>query len=181
MNEYPGNNDDRKLVEKCIKGNSLAQKELFQKYYALMMGICLRYAANRYEAKEILQDGYIKIFNSLPDFKFEGSLEGWLRRIMVNTAIDRYRKRISEPVTIEISENVQYREEYVMEKLDREDLLKAIQQLPFGYRTVFNMFVLEGFSHKDIAEKLGITEGTSKSQLAKAKETLKEILKKITE
>jgi RNA polymerase sigma factor (sigma-70 family) len=180
MNGHSGNNDDRKLIEKCLKGNSLAQKELFKRFYSLMMGICLRYAGNRYEAKEILQDGYIKIFSSLTDFRFDGSLEGWVRRIMVNTAIDHYRKRIIEPTTIEINENVPFNED-VLEKLNKEDLLMAIQQLPTGYRAVFNMFVIEGYSHKEIAEKLGVTEGTSKSQLAKAKEQLKQIVKKMIE
>lgn len=179
MNENFDNREDRLLVEKCLKGISSAQESLYKKYYRLIMGICMRYAGNRDEAKEILQEGYIKIFNSLDTFKFEGSLDGWVKRIIINTAIDHLRKRNIKPVTIEINDNVPFNES-IIEKMNKDDLIRCINQLPAGYRSVFNMYVIEGFSHKEIAEKLGITEGTSKSQLSKAKDFLKEIINSMT-
>jgi RNA polymerase sigma-70 factor (ECF subfamily) len=177
MNEMFIDREEKKLVEDCLKGNSLAQQALFKKYYGVLLGVCLRYSNNRFEAKEILQEGFIKVFNSLPSFKFQGSLAGWIRRIMVNTAIDNYRKSSSEPITSDIPENVNCNDD-VISALTHKDLLECVQLLPPGYKTVFNLFVIEGFNHKEIAEKLGIAEGTSKSQLAKAKEYLKYLISK---
>ncbi len=180
MNEKRPNSEDRILIEACLKGDSLAQKKLFNKYYALMYAICLRYTNDQDNAKEILQEGFIKVFNSISKFKFEGQLSSWIKRIMVNTAIDKYRKTISNPINLEIENNeptVSKAEVYA--NLEKEELLKCIQKLPVGYRTVFNLYVIEGYSHKDIAKELGINEGTSKSQLFKAKQILQEMIKKL--
>jgi RNA polymerase sigma-70 factor (ECF subfamily) len=177
MDELFIDKEDQKLIEECLRSNSLAQEKLFKKYYGIMLGICLRYTNNRNEAKEVLQEGYIKIFNHLQSFKFEGSLPGWMKKIMVNTAIDKYRKRITEPISFDLPENASS-EDDVMSRFNKNDLMDCINMLPAGYKAVFNMFVIEGYTHKEISEKLGITEGTSKSQLAKAKTYLKYILSK---
>ena len=168
MNDLFVDKEDQKLIEECLKGHSIAQEKLFKKYYGIMLGICLRYSNNRYEAKEVLQEGYIKVFNHLHTFKFEGSLIGWMKKIMVNSAIDKYRKRIAEPVTFDIPDTVSVQED-IISTLNKNDLLECISLLPAGYKAVFNLFVIEGYTHKEIAEKLGINEGTSKSQLVKPK------------
>lgn len=174
------NREDRSLIEGCLKGKSFAQEKLFKKYYALMLAICLRYSDNKSEARDILQEGFVKIYGKLHLFKFEGSFIGWMKRIMVNTAIDKYRKNIQTPRSVELNDNLNAAEdESILSKLGHEDLLRIIQKLPKGYRTVFNMYVIEGYSHKEIATKLGISEGTSKSQLFKAKQQLQIFIKEL--
>jgi RNA polymerase sigma-70 factor (ECF subfamily) len=177
MNELFFDKEDQKLIEGCLKGQSLAQEKLFKKYYGIMLGICLRYTNNRNEAKEVLQEGYIKVFNYLHTFHFDGSLSGWMKKIMVNTAIDKYRKRIAEPVSYDISEMATV-ENDIISDLNKNDLLECINCLPAGYKAVFNLYVIEGFNHREIAEQLGINEGTSKSQLAKAKQYLQYLISK---
>jgi len=177
MNELFINKEDQKLIEQCLKGQSLAQEKLFKKYYGIMLGICLRYTNNRNEAKEVLQEGYIKVFNNLQSFKYEGSLIGWMKKIMVNTAIDKYRHRIAEPISFEMPENAST-EDDIISTLNKYDLLDCINMLPAGYKAIFNLYIIEGFTHKEISEKLGINEGTSKSQLAKAKTYLKYVISK---
>ncbi|HPD65956.1 MAG TPA: RNA polymerase sigma factor [Bacteroidia bacterium] len=180
MDNEKVNKEEFQLVQQCIKGNHLAQQKLFKKYYSLMLGVCLRYANNREDAKEILQEGFIKIFRHLETFKFEGTLISWMKKIMVNTAIDKYRKKITEPEQISLENtNESDPAEDMLSRLTTEDLLNCINQLPLGYRTIFNLYVIEGYSHKEIGEKLGISEGTSKSQLFKAKQSLQEMIKKM--
>jgi RNA polymerase sigma factor (sigma-70 family) len=180
MNEEKLIREEKRLIEACLQGNSLAQKKLFKKYYNLMFAICLRYTKDHDSAKEILQEGFIKIFNSISKFKFEGSFVGWMKRIMINSAIDRYRKLNTEPPQLEIDTNVQIDEDAdIYSKLEKDDLLRCVQQLPDGYRTVFNLYAIEGYSHKEIGEKLGISEGTSKSQLFKAKQMLQKMIKNL--
>lgn len=171
---------DRALIESCIKNNPVAQERLFKKYYGLMFGICLRYADKRLDAKEILQEGYIKIFANIKQFKFEGSLSGWMKTIMVNTAIDKYRKMVLEPTMIDADDSVEVKvQEDIFSVLEKKDILDCINKLPVGYRTILNLYAIEGYTHKEIAEKLGVSEGTSKSQLFKAKEYLKQHIDKI--
>ncbi len=171
--------EEKKLVEECLTGNRGAQKKLFKKYYSMMMGISLRYASHYDEAKDLVQEAFIKIFNNLSHFKFEGSLASWIRRIMVNTAIDHYRKKNIKPDHTELSENLQVEiSEDVVSTLTHQEMLACLSRLPDGYRTVFNLYVIEGYTHKDIAKMLNISEGTSKSQLFKAKKSLIEIMKK---
>ena len=177
MNELFLDKEDQKLIEECLKGQSLAQEKLFKKFYGIMLGICLRYTNNRNEAKEVLQEGFIKVFNNLHTYKYDGTLPGWMKRIMVNTAIDKYRKRISEPVSYDIPDTFSADDD-VVSTLNKNDLLECINRLPAGYRAVFNLFVIEGYSHREIAEKLGINEGTSKSQLVKAKLHLQYLIAK---
>lgn len=172
----------RDIVDGCIRGKRKFQKQLFEMYYGKMMAICYRYAKDADEAQDMVQNGFIKVFNKLDVYNFDGSLEGWIRRIMVNTAIDQIRKNKRNPFSIEDEERIQNIEEEVpfsghedefYSKLKAETAIKAISNLSPAYRMVFNMYVIEGFTHKEIAEYLGISEGTSKSNLAKAKQKLR--------
>lgn len=144
-----------------------------------MYGICLRYTDNIDDAQDVLQEGFIKVFRNLSKFRREGSFEGWLRRIFVNTSIEHYRKRkYLTRVTNSHDEQIEDDDINVLHKLAAKDILAIINELSPGYKTVFNLYVIEGYTHKEIAEMLGINEGTSKSQLARAKSVLKKILEK---
>lgn len=173
-NQIPSDND---LIEGSIQGDSRLQELLYKKYSGKMYGVCLRYAGNESDANDILQEGFIKVFKNLLKYRGEGSFEGWIRRIMVNTAIEHFRRKKN---TFSITETQEKSVEDVslnaMDNLALKDLLEIIDQLPEGYKMVFNMHVIEGYPHKEIAEILGITEGTSKSQLARAKGVLKKML-----
>ncbi len=148
------------------------------------MVVCLRYTDNTDEAKDILQEGFIKVFNSLPKFDFEGSFEGWIRRIMVNTAIDNFRKNktavkmFDNNVALENLDTVQddSDENIISNKIKASDILEAVQKLSPAYKTVFNLYAIDGFSHQQIADELNISIGTSKSNYSKAKQNLKKIL-----
>jgi RNA polymerase sigma-70 factor (ECF subfamily) len=171
---------EAELIKECIAGNPLAQKQLYQTYSRKMMGVCMRYAGNYDEAKDVLQDGFIKLFEKLKTFSGTGSFEGWMRRIFVNTALDAYRKNKQERQLLDI-DDVSYFlsvKELVTDEMAAEDLMKILQKIPAGYRTVFNMFAIEGYSHKEIGDMLGITESTSKSQYSRARDFLKNILEK---
>ena len=167
------------LISNCKKKQPQAQTSLYKKYAPKLYGICVKYAPNYTEAEDILQDAFITIFEKIGQFKNKGSFEGWLKRITINIALQRYRKKSHlnivdenniEEVEVEIDED-----EY-----DLDYLLALIQELPNRYRLVFNMYVLDGFTHKEIAEALEITIGTSKSNLARARNILKEKLNNST-
>jgi len=163
------------LMVGCKAGDRKAQEQLYQQTSAKMFALCLRYARDRMEAEDSLQMGYIKIFKSIKDYRSEGSFEGWIRRIMVNTAIESYRKNLKSLNLVQLEDA--YEQPAVgfdYSKLEMQDLLKLIQQLADGYRLVFNMYIIEGYSHKEIAQTLGISEGASKSQLSRARAILKE-------
>jgi RNA polymerase sigma factor (sigma-70 family) len=168
--------DEKKLINLCIAGNPLAQKALYTKYSKLLYGICLRYAANEEEAQDILQDGFVKVYTKLDTFKFEGSFEGWLKRIIVHTAIEAYRKKVDLASVDDFEYNSLFSTPDE-KNLEVEELLKLIQELPKGYRLVFNMYAIEGYTHAEIAKKLNISEGTSKSQLSRARTYLQNKLK----
>jgi RNA polymerase sigma factor (sigma-70 family) len=173
--------DDETLVVECVKGNAKAQRMLFDKFAPRMMAVCLRYAKDAEEAEDILQDGFIKMFNKLPDFKMEGSLEGWVRRIMVNTSLDAIRRNKKHQGDMKL-EDVDFKvsnHETAMDNLLAEDLLKLVQKLPEGYKMVFNLFAIEGYSHKEIGDLLGVTENTSKSQYSRARAYLRTQLEKL--
>lgn len=173
--------DDATLAEECVNGNIRAQRALFDKYARKMMAVCLRYTKNTEQAEDVLQDGFVKVYQKLKDFKKEGSLEGWIRRIMVNTALDQLRKNSRLLGDIQVDE-VDYKVEgssFVIEHLLAEDLMKLIHQLPDGYKVVFNLYAIEGYSHQEIGETLGITESTSKSQYSRARAYLRERLEKM--
>lgn len=170
--------DERKLINLCLAGNSIAQKTLYDRFSKKLYGICLRYASDEEEAQDILQDGFVKIFTKLNTFKFEGSFEGWLKRIIVHTAIEAYRKK-SETTQIQDFEYESLLSSPDEKNLEVEELLKLIQELPKGYRIVFNMYAIEGYSHAEIAKKLAISEGTSKSQLSRARAFLQLKIKEV--
>lgn len=158
------------------------QRELYDRYAAKMYGVCLRYAANAEEAEDVLQEGFIKVFRKMATFRKEGSFEGWIRRIFVNTAIEHYRKKTYlQPITEQEENTVEGKYISVLDKLAEKDIINLVQQLSPGYRTVFNMYVVEGYTHKQIAEQLGISEGTSKSQLSRAKQILQELVQTFIE
>lgn len=169
---------DEQLIEGCLKGNALAQQALFDKYSGKMMGVCLRYASNYEEAQDVLQDGFVKVFMSLNKFQRKGSFEGWIRRTIVNTALDNYRKMKNQRQNADI-DSLEFaipQSGMALENIAAQDLLELIRNLPSGYRTVFNMFAIEGYSHKEIAAELKITESTSKSQYRKAKAYLQKYI-----
>ena len=172
---------DEELVKGCISKAPTAQKELFERFSRKMMGVCLRYASRTEEAEDMLQNGFIKIFEKLDTFRGSGSLEGWIRKIMVNESLTWLRKNKAMKMNIDI-DDAQYLvpgNSHVGESMNEKDLLKMIQQLPVGFRTVFNMYAIEGYSHKEIADMLGISEGTSKSQYSRAKVHLQNIIKPV--
>ena len=174
---YGFRGDDTDLVKGCLRGERKWQKVLFEKYYGMMLAVCQRYSKNRDEAKDILQEGFIKVFQKLEQFSFNSSLEAWVRRIMVNTAIDFYRKRASGPMIYEMDEagDVSGQQD-VISDMNHAELMNLLQKLPPGYKMVFNMYVIEGYSHKEIGELLNISEGTSKSQLGKARGYLQKLM-----
>jgi RNA polymerase sigma-70 factor (ECF subfamily) len=158
------------------------QLELYQRFAPKMYGVCLRYAGNAEEAEDILQEGFIKVFNKIGSFRSEGSFEGWIRRIFVNTAIEHFRKKIYlQPITEYEEDTVEGKYLTVLDSLAEKDIIQLVQQLSPGYRTVFNMYVVEGYTHKQIAEALGISEGTSKSQLSRAKLILQDLVRQFIE
>jgi RNA polymerase sigma-70 factor (ECF subfamily) len=169
------------LVRGCIDKNEAAQKAVFDLYAGKMLGVCMRYARNNADAEDMLQDAFIKVFDKIKQFKSEGSFEGWIRKIVVNTALKkysliRYDKEISGHEGVEVDQYFST-EPGAYAHLSEKELLQLINKLPDGYRFVFNMYVIEGYSHDEIASMLGIQSGTSRSQLAKARMMLqKQIL-----
>lgn len=175
-------NDERSIIEGCLKGHQKSQKMLFDRYAGKMMTVCLRYAKNKEQAEDVLQDGFVKLFRSLGQFKFEGSFEGWMRRIFVNTALDLIRKEYKFSESRSIDEyTIQLGSEEVtaLQQLGAADLMEVIQRMPPGYKLVFNLFAIEGYSHKEISEEMGISENTSKSQFSRARAYLREELEKM--
>lgn len=167
------------LIAGCIDGNRRMQEELYNRFSAKMYAVCLRYAGNTQEAEDILQEGFIKIFKKLSTFRGDGSFEGWVRRIFVNTAIEHFRrKKYLQPVTEKEESTIEGDYLNVLDGLAERDIIELIQDLSPGYRTVFNMYVIEGYTHKEIGDIMGISEGTSKSQLSRAKVILQEKVKK---
>ena len=166
------------LITGCIEGNRRMQEELYRRFSPRMYAVCLRYAGNSEEAEDILQEGFIKVFKKLDSFRSEGSFEGWVRRIFVNTAIEHFRrKRYLMPVTEKEENTIEGKYVSVLDTLAEKDIIALVQDLSPGYRTVFNMYVIEGYTHKEIADILGISEGTSKSQLSRAKVILQDMVK----
>lgn len=168
---------DEQIVKGCIEKNAIAQKNLYEKFARKMMGVCLRYCDSSEEAEDVVQNGFISIFENIESFKGTGSLEGWVRKIMVNTALTNIRKNKKLKQNIEL-DSVEFMipSNSHSESLEAKDLLKIIQTLPIGFKTVFNLYAIEGYSHKEIGEMLNISEGTSKSQYSRAKAHLQKII-----
>jgi len=172
---------DEELIRESVKGSRVAQKCLYDRFSSKMFGVCLRYASDYQIAEDILQEGFIKAFKHLERFRFEGSFEGWIRKIMVNTAIEIHRrKNLLYPIIDVENTDVELFDEDAVEKLAAADLMQMVSSLSPGYRTVFSLYAIEGFSHKEIAEQLNISEGTSKSQLARARYILMELVEQRT-
>ncbi|MEO7982869.1 MAG: sigma-70 family RNA polymerase sigma factor [Bacteroidota bacterium] len=167
----PANMDDHQLVKDCLKGKPEAQRSLYEQFAKTMLGVCYRYTKSFNDAEDVLQDGFVKVFSGLQQYKFEGELGAWIRRIMVNTALNFLKK------------NKKYRDEMVFTEqplhpvadtnpainLEAKELADLIRQLPQGYQTIFNMYAVEGYTHVEIGELLGISDGTSRSQYARAR------------
>jgi RNA polymerase sigma factor (sigma-70 family) len=173
--------DRESLIQKCIQGEALAQRRLFDSLAPKMLTVCLRYLGNREEAEDVCQISFVKLFNNLRDYNNEGSFDGWVRRIFVNTCLDQLRKNKKTKYDVSM-DDVDYRLEnndFIMERMEAADLMKIVEQMPTGYRTVFNLFAVEGYSHKEIAERLEITENTSKSQFKRARTHLMNSLEKL--
>lgn len=168
------------LIEKCRRQDRKAQKELYELYARKMLSVCMRYSNDVETARDLLQEGFIKVFTSLDSFQFAGSLEGWIRRIMVNTALEYLRRHdlLRDAVDITDCSTSVSSGCSALEALSAEDLMKLVRNLPPGFRAVFNLYAIEGYSHKEIAEMLGITDVTSRTQYSRAKKILqKQILK----
>jgi RNA polymerase sigma factor (sigma-70 family) len=168
---------EEELIKSCLSGNSKSQRMLYDKYVKVMFGVCLRYAQTHEEAKDILQEGFIKVFLKMHQFGFIGSFEGWMKRIFINTALLHYRdqKKHMYHADVDTASHTEH-QDYTLERMSSNEILDAMQQLAPGYRNILNLYVIEGYSHADIGEMLGISEGTSKSQLSRARTILHNIL-----
>ena len=168
------------LIQRCIKGDRYSQNELYKRFSNKMFIVCLRYSPNRQEAEDNLQEGFLKAFEFMHQFKFTGSFEGWLRKIMVNRCLQKYRSKKDLHAIIDI-ENTSLPEigsEDIISQIGTKELLRMVQKLPNGYRLVFNLYVFEGMKHREIATELGISEGTSKSNLYDARTILQRAVTK---
>jgi RNA polymerase sigma-70 factor (ECF subfamily) len=167
--------DLKSLIKSCMARDRSSQKKIYDMYGPAMMGLCLRYCQNKEEAEEVLQDGFLQMFRNLGQFTFRGSFEGWLRRIMINCALQRYRGKLNnfKPVSLKDQVDFPSGESDLFDHLSEKELIKLIQSLPPGYRMVFNLYVFDGLKHREIAGLLQITEGTSKSNLSDARQILK--------
>jgi RNA polymerase sigma-70 factor (ECF subfamily) len=172
---------EKELIEGCKKGKHRAFEALYRKYAMKMMAIALRYCNTTFEGEDILQESFIKVFQKIHTFDQKGSFEGWLKRVVVNTAINYYHQTYKHKFQIDYHSLPTESDSVlpdVISRMTNEELLQIIRDLPEGYRMVFNLYVIEGYNHKEIGEMLGVTEGTSKSQLFKAKEIIKKLLYK---
>lgn len=180
--------NQNEIIDGCIEGNRKCQEIIYHAFYGKMMAVCLRYTRDADEAKDILQEGFIKVFTKLDKYNKDGSFEGWIRRIVVNTAIDELRRKKKANTINESDNNVLLNYSEEVDNPDEDDsiygqikpqhIVEAMQQLSPAYQTVFNLYVMENYTHQEIAEVLDISVGTSKSNLSKAKQNLKKILEK---
>ncbi len=170
--------NERELIESCLKGDRASQKALYDLYCKKMMVVCLRYSKSTPEAEDILQEGFVKVFSGLERFRQDAKLETWMTRIMVNTALNHHRKKLYLFPMVDVEKTNLQEDAKSLSGIHFTELLKMIQELPQGCQIVFNMFAIEGYSHKEIADNLGISEGTSKSQYARARAILQEKIQK---
>ncbi len=170
--------DEAQLIKGCKKQDRKAQKALFDLYSPKMFGVCKRYVKNREDAEDVLVNGLFKVLTKINQFKGNGSFEGWIRRIIVNEALMFLRKKHNFNLTLEIDQIEISSPPTIQQELEAQDILNLLDNLPTGYRTVFNLYVVEGYKHREIAEILGISINTSKSQLILAKKKLQELVKK---
>lgn len=170
---------EQELLNGCIENDAKTQKELYGRYCGAMMGICVRYAGTVHEAEDLLQEAFIKIFRKIHTYQGKGHLAGWIKRVVVNTCLQYYRDNKNLRMYVEMDEEVLKEEASfdVLAKMSADDLIRKIQKLPDGFRVVFNLYAIEGYSHAEISDQLNISVGTSKSQLSRARAYLKQIIK----
>jgi RNA polymerase sigma factor (sigma-70 family) len=174
-----GEEDLHQLIRGCIKQDRKAQKMLYKSFYGFAMGICLRYAGNRDEAAEVLNQGFFKVFTNIERYDAQRPFKAWLGKIMINVSIDFYRANLKMAYTDDLEKAEHISDGDIADKnLNYDDLLAMVRQLPQAYRTVFNLFAIEGYSHEEIGEMLNISDGTSKSNLHKARQKLKAMILK---
>lgn len=166
------------IISRCRRNNRSAQNFLFERYAPIFKSICMRYMSSEDIAEDVLIQAFYKIFIKIRTFKHEGSFEGWMKRIVINECLMELRKTKNLSLTVPMNEEVGEWKVEMRDNLEYEELLKLLKELPSGYRTVFNMYVIEGYKHREIAEKLGISINTSKSQLILAKRKLQQLIKK---
>ncbi len=173
---------DQQIIEGCARNERKAQQELYNRYSHFLLGVCLRYATDKSEAEDILQDSFLKIFFNIKDYSGTGSFIGWLRKIAVNTAITHYHKHLKFRYYLEIEEYVSVESgvsSFEEDLFTSDELFRVLNELPAGYRMVFNLYAVEGYKHKEIATMLGIDTNTSKSQYSRAKAAIREKLEKL--
>lgn len=173
--------NEKKLIEACKNNDARAQRLLYETFVRKMMSVCLRYADNREMAEDFLQEGFIKVFSSIQSYNYEGSFEGWMRRIFINTALETLRKNdlLRNSVELDAPEVQQEVDYTAIDKISADELMELIAQLSPGFRTVFNMFAIEGYSHREIAQALNINESTSRSQYTRAKRLLQKWIEEL--
>jgi RNA polymerase sigma-70 factor (ECF subfamily) len=166
------------LLQGCLQNNPDAQRKLYEQYSSKMLSVCYRYAHNREDAEDMLQEGFIKVFSQIHTFENRGSLEGWIRRVFVHTCINilKKNKRFNESVDLIHASSLQTREESIPSIIQAKEVVECIRMLPIGYRTVLNLYAIEGYSHKEVAVMLDIEESTSRSQYTRAKAMLEDLL-----
>lgn len=169
---------DKKLAKQCCKGDAKAQRELYEKYASQMLSVCRRYVRSQEDAEEVLSNAFIKVFRKIDQFKGDGALGGWIRRIMVNESLNFIRYQRNLFVEVEEENHSGFSHQDVQDDMNAEHLMTMINELPLGYRTVFNLYAIEGYTHREVGEMLEISENTSKSQLSKARKQLQERLGK---
>ena len=167
--------DEPTLIKECLKGDRSAQRHLYDVYSGKFLAICIRYLKNREHAEDVMIESFMKIFEKLPQYQAKGSFEGWMKRIVVTQALMTLRSNRHLMMEVHVEEDVEYEHHhYETKHLEAQDLMELVESLPVGYRTVFNLYAIEGYAHQEIAELLGISESTSKSQLNRARNVLKE-------
>lgn len=169
---------EEQLLTGCLNNNAHAQEALYKRFSPRMLGVCYRFAKSKEDAEDMMQEGFIKVFGQIHQFRNEGALEGWIRRIIVHTCINilKKNKKFSESVDIIHAHTIHVKDEMIPSVIQAKQVVECIRQLPLGYRTVLNLYALDGFSHKEIGEMLDIGESTSRSQYTRAKAMLEEIL-----
>ena len=174
---------DEELIKRCLKGKPKYQKILFDTYAPKMFGVVSRYFVSRAEAQDALQDGFVKVFSKLQDYSGLGSFEGWIRRIMITTSLNLLRQNLKHQYHVDIDEVQEYIEDDSQnyDRFTTEEILDVIRNMPLGYRTIFNLYEIEGYHHNEIASELGISVNTSKSQLLKARQYLRKRISKLYE
>lgn len=171
---------ETQLIKALGKGDSKAQRQVYDKYASRMLGVCMRYLGEQMTAEDIVVEGFLKVFDKIDQYKGQGSFEGWIRRIMVNESLGylRQRKRLLEVPMLDEAQGIADDDPRIDQSLEADELMHMIGTLPLGYRTVFNLYAIEGYAHAEIAQILGITESTSKSQLHRARTLLQQLVTK---